>query len=71
MASLHLASTLSIYFLILECYISRLDTTRVEYVIPLRESFSLPFLWLQIAAITFYFKPNLSRLKEVGAELEI
>lgn len=43
---------------------NRLDTTRVEYVIPLRESFSLPFLWLQIAAITFYFKPNLSRLKE-------
>lgn len=43
---------------------NRLDTTRVEYVIPLRESFSLPFLWLQIAAISVYFKPNLSRLKE-------
>ncbi|XP_060558912.1 probable C-mannosyltransferase DPY19L3 isoform X2 [Ruditapes philippinarum] len=40
---------------------NRLDTTRVEYVIPLRESFSLPFLWLQIAAISYYFKPNIQR----------
>ncbi|XP_052810568.1 probable C-mannosyltransferase DPY19L3 isoform X1 [Mya arenaria] len=37
---------------------NRLDTTRVEYVIPLRESFSLPFLWLQIAGISLYFKHN-------------
>lgn len=43
---------------------NRLDTTRVEYVIPLRESFSLPFLWLQIAAISFYFKPNIQRSRE-------
>ncbi|KAH3739009.1 probable C-mannosyltransferase DPY19L3 [Dreissena polymorpha] len=43
---------------------NRLDTTRVEYVIPLRESFSLPFLWVQVAAISFYFKPNLSKTKE-------
>ncbi|KAL4232819.1 hypothetical protein ACF0H5_007505 [Mactra antiquata] len=43
---------------------NRLDTTRVEYVIPLRESFSLPFLWLQIAAISYYFKPNLPRNRE-------
>jgi len=43
----------------------RVDTTRVEYVVPLRESFSLPFLWVQIAAITFFFRPNLSVMKEV------
>lgn len=43
---------------------NRLDTTRVEYVIPLRESFSLPFLWLQIAAISLYFKPNTQRGRE-------
>ncbi|GAB1605595.1 probable C-mannosyltransferase DPY19L3 isoform X1 [Argonauta hians] len=45
---------------------NRLDTTRVEYVIPLRESFSLPFLWLQVAALSYYFRHNtnpvLSRL---------
>ncbi|XP_014769957.1 probable C-mannosyltransferase DPY19L3 [Octopus bimaculoides] len=35
---------------------NRLDTTRVEYVIPLRESFSLPFLWLQVAAISYYLR---------------
>ncbi|KAJ8307809.1 hypothetical protein KUTeg_014639 [Tegillarca granosa] len=43
---------------------NRLDTTRVEYTIPLRESFSLPFLWVQIAAISFYFRPNSSGTKE-------
>ncbi|XP_053396813.1 probable C-mannosyltransferase DPY19L3 isoform X1 [Mercenaria mercenaria] len=43
---------------------NRLDTTRVEYVIPLRESFSLPFLWLQIAAISFYLKPNIQKSRE-------
>lgn len=37
---------------------NRLDTTRVEYIIPLRESFSLPFLWVQIAATSFYFRPS-------------
>lgn len=43
---------------------NKVDTTRVEYVVPLRESFSLPFLWVQIAAITFFFRPNLSMMKE-------
>lgn len=45
--------------------IDRLDTTRVEYIIPLRESFSLPFLWVQIAATTYYFRHNCSPQKEV------
>lgn len=35
---------------------NRMDTTRVEYVIPLRESFSLPFLWLQLVAISYYLR---------------
>ncbi|KAL5009746.1 hypothetical protein ScPMuIL_012051, partial [Solemya velum] len=43
---------------------NRVDTTRVSWVIPLRESFALPFLWIQVAAITFYFKPNISVAKE-------
>uniref|UniRef100_K1R1G3 Dpy-19-like protein 3 n=1 Tax=Magallana gigas TaxID=29159 RepID=K1R1G3_MAGGI len=41
-----------------------LDTTRVEYIIPLRESFSLPFLWVQIAATTYYFRHTCSPQKE-------
>lgn len=45
--------------------IYRIDTTRVEYIIPLRESFSLPFLWVQIAATTYYFRHNCSPQKEV------
>nr|XP_006822371.1 PREDICTED: probable C-mannosyltransferase DPY19L3-like [Saccoglossus kowalevskii] len=40
------------------------DTTRVEFTIPLRESFSLPFLFMQIAFITYYFRPQLSQLKQ-------
>uniref|UniRef100_K1PWP7 Dpy-19-like protein 3 n=1 Tax=Magallana gigas TaxID=29159 RepID=K1PWP7_MAGGI len=43
---------------------NKLDTTRVEYIIPLRESFSLPFLWVQIAATTYYFRHNCSPQKE-------
>ncbi|XP_021374875.1 probable C-mannosyltransferase DPY19L3 [Mizuhopecten yessoensis] len=43
---------------------SKLDTTRVEYIIPLRESFSLPFLWVQIAATSFYFRPSNNPTKD-------
>ncbi|XP_071134170.1 protein C-mannosyl-transferase DPY19L3-like isoform X1 [Mytilus edulis] len=43
---------------------NKVDVTRVEYVVPLRESFSLPFLWVQIAAISFFFRPNLTLVKE-------
>ncbi|XP_059176524.1 probable C-mannosyltransferase DPY19L3 [Physella acuta] len=51
-----LAGVLSAAFYIF----NRLDTTRVDHSIPLRESFSLPFLWLQAAALTIYLKPNMS-----------
>ncbi|KAK7108661.1 protein C-mannosyl-transferase DPY19L3-like [Littorina saxatilis] len=37
---------------------NRLDTTRVSYTIPLRESFALPFVWIQLAALTYYFRPS-------------
>ncbi len=37
----------------------------MEYVIPLRESFALPFLWLQLAGITYYFKHNVAGLNMV------
>ncbi|XP_022081920.1 probable C-mannosyltransferase DPY19L3 isoform X2 [Acanthaster planci] len=33
------------------------DTTRVDYTIPLRESFALPMLFLQMACITYYLRP--------------
>ncbi|KAI8792141.1 C-mannosyltransferase DPY19L3 isoform X1 [Biomphalaria glabrata] len=40
------------------------DTNRVSSAIPLRECFSLPFLWVQAAALTIYFKPAVSRWLE-------
>ena len=34
--------------------------------IPLRESFALPFFWLQVAAVVFLFKPSTNtRLRKV------
>ncbi|GFR59836.1 Dpy-19-like protein 3 [Elysia marginata] len=41
---------------------NRLDTTRVSNSGPLRENFSLPFLWMQAAALAVYFKPRQSAL---------
>lgn len=45
----------------------RVDTTRVEFTISLRENWSLPFLALQVAAITCYLRPHLSALQQVHA----
>ncbi|XP_038662492.1 probable C-mannosyltransferase DPY19L3 isoform X1 [Scyliorhinus canicula] len=39
--------------------LNRIDTTRVEFTIPLRENWSLPFFALQIMAITYYLRPQL------------
>ncbi|XP_062845805.1 probable C-mannosyltransferase DPY19L3 isoform X2 [Trichomycterus rosablanca] len=39
--------------------INRVDTTRVEFTISLRENWSLPFFALQVAAITCYLRPQL------------
>ncbi|XP_020618146.1 probable C-mannosyltransferase DPY19L3 [Orbicella faveolata] len=41
------------------------DTTRISFTIPLRESFGFPFLFAQIAFITFFFKKNVSSLAQV------
>ncbi|XP_060693655.1 probable C-mannosyltransferase DPY19L3 isoform X2 [Hemiscyllium ocellatum] len=38
--------------------LNRVDTTRVEFTIPLRENWSLPFFALQIMALTYYLKPQ-------------
>lgn len=46
----------------------RVDTTRVEFTISLRENWSLPFLALQIAAITCYLRPQLSALQQVHTD---
>ncbi|XP_029464286.1 probable C-mannosyltransferase DPY19L3 isoform X2 [Rhinatrema bivittatum] len=39
--------------------VNRIDTTRVEFTIPLRENWALPFFAVQIAAITYLLKPEL------------
>lgn len=41
------------------------DTTRVSFTIPLRESFGFPVLFAQIALITFFFKKDVSSLAQV------
>ncbi|XP_072036179.1 protein C-mannosyl-transferase DPY19L3-like isoform X2 [Amphiura filiformis] len=41
------------------------DSTRVEYTIPLRESFGFPLLYLQIALITYYLKPTTSTRRQL------
>lgn len=46
-------------------FLFRVDTTRVEFTISLRENWSLPFFALQVAAITCYFRPQLSTLQQV------
>eukprot|EP00079_Xenopus_tropicalis_P034861 XP_017948632.1 PREDICTED: probable C-mannosyltransferase DPY19L3 [Xenopus tropicalis] len=43
---------------------NRVDTTRVEFTIPLRENWALPFFAVQIAGITYLLRPNLTALKE-------
>ncbi|XP_066493337.1 protein C-mannosyl-transferase DPY19L3 isoform X2 [Tiliqua scincoides] len=43
---------------------NRLDTTRVEFSIALRENWALPFFAVQVAAITFLFRPHLHPLFE-------
>uniref|UniRef100_A0A8C4NSQ7 Dpy-19 like C-mannosyltransferase 3 n=1 Tax=Dicentrarchus labrax TaxID=13489 RepID=A0A8C4NSQ7_DICLA len=40
--------------------LNRVDTTRVEFTISLRENWSLPFLALQVTAITCYLRPQLT-----------
>lgn len=36
------------------------NATRVDYSIPLRESFALPFLYLQMTVITYYLRPSVA-----------
>ncbi|XP_077928339.1 putative C-mannosyltransferase DPY19L4 isoform X6 [Halichoerus grypus] len=44
--------------------INRVDTTRIEYSIPLRENWALPYFACQIAALTGYLKSNLNTYGE-------
>jgi hypothetical protein len=44
----------------------RIDTTRVEFTIPLRENWALPFFAIQIAAVTYFLRPNLQALSQVS-----
>jgi len=43
----------------------RVDTTRVEFTISLRENWSIPFFALQVAAITCYLRPQLKPIHQV------
>ncbi|XP_062044218.1 probable C-mannosyltransferase DPY19L4 isoform X3 [Lepus europaeus] len=45
--------------------INRVDTTRIEYSIPLRENWALPYFACQVAALTGYLKSNLNTYAEV------
>uniref|UniRef100_A0AAV2LTF5 C-mannosyltransferase DPY19L3 n=1 Tax=Knipowitschia caucasica TaxID=637954 RepID=A0AAV2LTF5_KNICA len=44
--------------------LNRIDTTRVEFTISLRENWSLPFFALQVASITCFLRPQLSALQQ-------
>ncbi|KAM4593950.1 protein C-mannosyl-transferase DPY19L3 isoform 2-T2 [Odontesthes bonariensis] len=44
--------------------LNRVDTTRVEFTISLRENWSLPFFALQVTAITCYLRPQLTALQQ-------
>ncbi|XP_060900621.1 probable C-mannosyltransferase DPY19L3 isoform X3 [Labrus mixtus] len=44
--------------------LNRVDTTRVEFTISLRENWSLPFLALQVTTITCFLRPQLSALQQ-------
>uniref|UniRef100_A0A8B9MDF4 Dpy-19 like C-mannosyltransferase 3 n=1 Tax=Accipiter nisus TaxID=211598 RepID=A0A8B9MDF4_9AVES len=43
---------------------NRIDTTRVEFTIPLRENWALPFFAVQIAAITYLLRTHLQPVQE-------
>lgn len=44
--------------------LNRIDTTRVEFTISLRENWSLPFFALQVVTITCYLRPQLTVLQQ-------
>ncbi|XP_036087094.1 probable C-mannosyltransferase DPY19L3 isoform X2 [Rousettus aegyptiacus] len=43
---------------------NRTDTTRVEFTVPLRENWALPFFAIQVAAVTYFLRPNLQPRSE-------
>ncbi|XP_059370418.1 probable C-mannosyltransferase DPY19L3 [Carassius carassius] len=44
--------------------LNRVDTTRVEFTVSLRENWSIPFFALQVAAITCYLRPQLKPIHQ-------
>ncbi|XP_062327329.1 probable C-mannosyltransferase DPY19L3 isoform X2 [Osmerus eperlanus] len=44
--------------------LNRIDTTRVEFTISLRENWSMPFFALQVAAITCFLRPQLRPIQQ-------
>ncbi|XP_072324158.1 probable C-mannosyltransferase DPY19L4 isoform X3 [Scyliorhinus torazame] len=49
--------------------INRIDTTRVEHTIPLRENWALPYFALQVGALTGYLKTNVNSTMEMFSYL--
>lgn len=47
----------------------RFDTTRISFTMPLRESFGFPFLFSQIAFVTYYLKKDISKTAQVKVQL--
>ena len=45
----------------------RTDTTRLEFAIPLRESFALPFIAAQILSTTIYLR----QFKLIGKQIQV
>ena len=51
---------------VISLFSNRVDTTRLAFTIPLRESFGFPFLYTQIAIVTAYFKSDISSKVQVN-----
>uniref|UniRef100_A0A7M5WW22 C-mannosyltransferase DPY19L3 n=1 Tax=Clytia hemisphaerica TaxID=252671 RepID=A0A7M5WW22_9CNID len=60
MSGTFLAGVLSVGFFVF----NRFNMTRLAFTVPLRESFSLPFIYIQIAAITFFLRKKCSAREE-------
>ncbi|XP_041463579.1 probable C-mannosyltransferase DPY19L3 [Lytechinus variegatus] len=44
---------------------NKANATRIDYTIPLRESFALPFLYMQMTIITYYLRPTVIHRQRV------
>ena len=71
--NVHCMTSINLYplFIFFSLLFVRADTTRISFTIPLRESFGFPFLFAQIAFITYFLKKNASSLAQVFSSTSI